>query len=565
MIIKRNLGIDLLNPAEQFPVLTLNGPRQSGKTTLVRSLFQDHAYVSLEAPEERALAREDPRGFLQQFLGGAIIDEVQYVPDLVSYIQVIVDENPIPGRWILTGSQNFTISQTVSQSLAGRTSISWLLPPTWDEIRQFKNHPKDLEEALYKGSFPRIFNENLAPGKWFSSYVNTFIERDVRSLRNIGDLTAFQNFIQLCAGRSGTLLNYSSLADDCGISQKTVKDWLNVLEASFVIFRLPAFHQNMRKKVVKMPKLYFYDSGLMCWLLGIRSPAQIRTHPLRGQIFETWVASEIIKHRTNSGERVGVYFYRDHNGAEVELVIPDVESISLVEAKSATTPSPTLFRGTNRIRKHFGQLTQRIETSVVYGGDQPWTIKNSQLIPWKCLRSLGVEKQAVVSITTSTQLKAAAEVLAIFPNKTFVRAEANELGIVWLDLHCLFQPMKVYIAARGFAAQSVTGWIPAERILHVSLNPLADGGSIIFSKRTGEIPGMAGSLDLVLDSVDRTYLYTDNIAVNGGKQNQPVSFDFGEPLHLEDAAGQSAQIRIVDVCGQSALLEYDFTCARDHS
>ncbi len=391
MLIKRNLGAKLLRLAEQFPVLTLNGPRQSGKATLVRSLFDKHAYVSLEAPDERALARKDPRGFLKPYLGGAIIDEIQNVPDLVSYIQTIVDENPIPGSWILTGYENFGLSQTISQSLAGRTSIAWLLPLTLDEIRQFNNHPKDLEETLYTGGFPRIYNEKLDPSEWFSSYINTYIEKDVRSISNIGNLATFQNFVELCAGRSGTLLNYSSLASDCGISQKTVKNWLSVLEASFIVFRLPAFHKNLRKRVVKMPKLYFYDSGLMCWLLGIRNSAQIRTHPLRGQIFKTWVASEIIKHRTNSNERGGVYFYRDHNGAEVDLVIPEIDKITLVDTKSAKTPSAALLRGTNRTKKHFSQQYQCIESSVVYGGDQFKVIKGTQLIPWQYLRSIGFD------------------------------------------------------------------------------------------------------------------------------------------------------------------------------
>ncbi len=556
MVIERNLGPNLLNLAEQFPVLTLNGPRQSGKTTLVRSLFKNHAYVSLEAPDERAIARKDPRGFLEQFSSGAIIDEVQYVPDLVSYIQVIVDERPEPGSWILTGSQNFSLSQTVNQSLAGRTSISWLLPPTWDEIRQFENHPKDLEEALFKGSFPRIYNENFKPTEWFSSYINTYIERDVRSLSNIGDLAVFQNFIELCAGRSGTLINYLSLANDCGVSQKTAKNWLSVLEASFVVFRLPAFHKNLRKKVVKMPKMFFHDSGLMCWLLGIRNPTQILTHPLRGQIFETWTASEIIKHRTNSGERRGVYFYRDHNGAEVDLVIPGLEKNTLIEAKSTKTPSVGLLRGTNRVRRHFNQLYQPTETAVVYGGDQFKEIKGNQLIPWRCLRSHFTDQEAIRSISINAPLKSDAEVVAIYPNKTFVSGIPDERGIVRLQLDFLYLPIKIYIAAAGYSALLITDWIPAERQLRIRLNPLPCGGSIIFSSRRGRVPGIEGEINLKRDSLDRTYLNTDNITINGGEQNQPVQFDLGEQLHIEDAAGQTAQVRILDLMGQATLLEY---------
>ena len=325
MIINRNLGLNLLRSAEQFPVLTLTGPRQSGKTTLVRSLFPDHAYVNLEAPDERASAKRDPRGFFRSYPNGAIIDEVQYVPDLASYIQTFVDENPVPGSWILIGSENFSVSQSMSQSLAGRTSVACLLPLTFDEVRQVEERPKDLEKALLAGGFPRVYKEDLDPSEWCSTYINDYLERGVGSLRKISDLTTFQYFLELCAERSGTLVNYSHLANACGISPKTATHWLRVLEASYVVFRLPAFHRNLHKKAVKVPKLFFYDSGLMCWLLGIREPEQIRTHPLRGQIFETWVASEIIKHRTNSGERRGMNFYRDHNGAEVSLVIPELK------------------------------------------------------------------------------------------------------------------------------------------------------------------------------------------------------------------------------------------------
>ena len=483
MIISRNLGLNLLRSAEQFPVLTLTGPRQSGKTTLVLSLFPDHAYVNLEAPDERASAKRDPRGFLGSYPNGAIIDEVQYVPDLASYIQTFVDEKPVPGSWILIGSENFSVSQTMRQSLAGRTSVACLLPLTFDEIKQLEEHPNDLEKALFTGSFPRIYNEDLDPSEWCSTYINDYLERVVRSLRKISDLTTFQYFLELCAERSGTLVNYSHLANACGISPKTATHWLRVLEASYVVFRLPAFHRNLHKKAVKVPKLFFYDSGLMCWLLGIREPEQIRTHPLRGQIFETWVASEIIKHRTNSGERRGMNFYRDHNGAEVSLVIPGIEKIELIEAKSAKTLSPSLLRETNRKIKHFGALNQQIEVSVVYGGDQHSGINGINLIPWRCMRSLGIDEEAVVSISADAPLKSDIKVLAIFPNNTFVSGSSDERGIVRLQLHSLYLPMKVYVESEGFSAKVITDWIPAEQILHIQLEPLAEGGSIATSER----------------------------------------------------------------------------------
>ena len=364
------------------------GPRQSGKTTLVKSLFKSYAYVTLEAPDERELAIRDPRSFLKQLQGGAIIDEVQYVPELVSYIQAIVDENPFPGGWVLTGSENLALSESVSQSLAGRTSVHHLLTLTWDEITRFEKYPANLEEALFTGSYPRIFNENQDPSQWLSSYVNTYVERDVRWQINVRNFIAFQNFLRLCAGRSGTLLNYSSLANDSGMTQPTVKHWLSVLEANFIVFRLAPFHHNLRKRLVKMPKFYFYDTGLLCWLLGIREPGQILFHPQRGQIFETWVVSEFMKHRANFNELHRMYFYRDHNGVEVNITIPEPERILLTEAKSSTTPSVSLLEGAKRKTNHFSELSQNIDFTVVYGGDKIKSFSGDRLIPWRCLGSL---------------------------------------------------------------------------------------------------------------------------------------------------------------------------------
>ena len=304
-MIERDLAPELIRAARQFPSITLTGPRQSGKTTLCRAVFSDHPYTTLEAPDIRALAAEDPRGFLAQFPSGAIIDEVQRVPDLLSYLQGIIDADPEPGRWVLTGSQNLSLLESVSQSLAGRTAVHHLLPLSRSEIVRFDRYPKSLEETLFAGAYPRIFDRDLDPSDWLRSYVATYIERDVRTISNVGDLPTFQRFVELCAGRTAQLVNYSSLADDCGVSQPTARTWLGILETSFLTFCLPAFHANLRKRLVKMPRLYFYDTGLVCWLLGIRSPEQLRTHPLRGPIFKTWVVSEIEKYRTHLGEPGG--------------------------------------------------------------------------------------------------------------------------------------------------------------------------------------------------------------------------------------------------------------------
>ena len=233
----------------------------------------------------------------------------------------IIDEAPKPGRWILTGSQNLYLAESVSQSLAGRTAVHHLLPLARNEVVRFVQHPRTLEEAVLAGGYPRIFDQALNPSEWLRSYVATYIERDVRAISQVGDLTIFQRFVELCAGRTAQLINYSALASDCGVSQPTARAWLGILEASFIVFRLPPFHKNLGKRLVKMPKLHFYDTGLVCWLIGIRTPEQLRSHPLRGPIFETWVISEIVKHRMNLGETRGLFFYRNRDGAEVDLVI----------------------------------------------------------------------------------------------------------------------------------------------------------------------------------------------------------------------------------------------------
>ena len=390
MLISRDLSPHLARAAAQLPVVTLTGPRQSGKTTLCRAVFPRHPYVTLEAPDVRAFATEDPRAFLAQFPDGAVIDEVQRVPELLSYLQGIVDDDPSPGRWILTGSQNLSLLESVSQSLAGRTAMHHLLPLTRGEAVRFPRHPKSLEEALLVGGYPRIFDRNLDPADWLRSYVATYLERDVRTISNVSDLTTFQRFLELCAGRTAQLLNYSSLANDCAISQPSAKAWTSILEASFVVFHLPAFHANLRKRLVKMPKLYFYDTGLACWLLGIRTPEQLRSHPLRGSIFETWVVSEIVKHRINRGETGGLSFYRESNGAEVDLVIDQPARITLVEAKSGATPSSSFFEGANRVRRHLGKLPRPCEVAVVYGGDQFQQRAEGRLIPWCMLHAAGL-------------------------------------------------------------------------------------------------------------------------------------------------------------------------------
>ena len=389
-MIERDLAPRLTRAARQWPSVTLTGPRQSGKTTLCRSLFPQHPYETLEAPDTRAFAIEDPRAFLARFPRGAVLDEIQRAPDLLSYLQGIIDADSAPGRWILTGSQNLALLETVSQSLAGRTAIYNLLPLTRGETVRFPRHPRTLDEVLFTGSYPRIFDEGIDPDEWFRSYVAAYIERDVRTIANVGNLAAFQRFVALCAGRTAQLLNHSALAGDCGVSQPTAKAWLSILETSFLIFRLPAFHANIRKRLVKMPKLHFYDTGLVCWLLGIRSPAQLRSHPLRGPIFETWVVSEVAKQRVHRGEQGGLSFYRDKNGAEADLILQGPEGPAIVEAKSAETASSGLFAGAGRVRRGLAGADGTLSAAVVYGGDRPQRRGADRLVPWRKLREFEV-------------------------------------------------------------------------------------------------------------------------------------------------------------------------------
>ena len=391
-MVDRDIESRLKMLARQFPAIVLTGPRQSGKSTLCQKVFARLPYVTLESPDVRAFSLEDPRGFLKQFPKGAVLDEIQNSPQLPSYLQEIIDRDPAPGRWILTGSHNLSVMESTSQSLAGRSAVVHLLPLSRQEVVEFSNHPKTLNETLLTGGYPRILDRKLRPSDWLASYVATYLERDVRSISNIGDLVAFQRFAQLSAGRLSQLLNLSSLAADCGISQPTAKAWASVLEASFIAFRLPSYHGNVSKRLIKMPKLHFYDTGLACWLLGMRDVAQLDVHPLRGAIFESWVVSEIIKQRYNRGESNGVYFFRDKSGLESDVLVQGRKTLKLVEVKAGQTISSNWAANMQKIMGMFARTKQGVSCVVVHGGTERQERNGVIYLPWHAIQDYSWEE-----------------------------------------------------------------------------------------------------------------------------------------------------------------------------
>jgi len=394
-MIRRHLTTALRKAAKDYPVVTLTGPRQSGKTTLVRSVFSKHDYVSLEDPDERSFALEDPRGFLRQFRGRVVLDEVQRAPELPSYIQGIVDEMDRPGQFVLTGSQNLLLLDTISQSLAGRTSMLHLFPFARSELKRrapmsisdvgrvaprSTGDDADLFDTLFRGFYPRIHDKGLDPQNWLCNYYQTYVERDVREVLNVGDLETFGRFIRLCAGRCGQLLSLSSLAADCGVSHATARRWLSTLETGFLVYLLRPHHRNFNKRLVKSPKLYFLDTGLLCYLLRIRTPEDLVSHALRGAIFETFVVSELLKNYHNRGEQPDLYFWRDSAGHEVDLIIERGDRLIPVEVKSGETVAGDFFRALDFWRRLPGQA--ECAASVVYGGGRSFKRKGVVVHSW---------------------------------------------------------------------------------------------------------------------------------------------------------------------------------------
>jgi len=378
-MIERTLTAKIIALAQKFQVITLTGPRQAGKTTLVRAAFPGLPYASLEEPDVRQIALTDPRGFLSNYPAGAVLDEVQNTPDLFSYIQRLVDEDR-QVRFVLTGSSNFLLMERISQTLAGRTAVVYLLPFSFAELAP---GAESYESLIFKGRYPRVFDRDMAPTDFYPAYIQTYVERDVRLLKNIGDSNAFIQFIRLCAGRIGQLLNYASLASDAGISPNTAKAWLSILESSYILYRLQPYYRNFSKRLVKSPKLYFHDTGVACSLLGIRDENQVNLHYMKGALFENLVIGEFIKRAFHRGENRQPYFWQDNHGREIDCLLVNGDRVTPVEIKSGKTMSTSYFDNL-RYWRPLMSLPED-QSYVVYGGDQSLQTSAGALVSWRQL------------------------------------------------------------------------------------------------------------------------------------------------------------------------------------
>jgi len=376
-MIEREASVELKNLAEQYKAIAVIGPRQSGKTTLVRQVFKHKPYVSLENPDVMAFAQEDPRGFLKQYAKGAILDEAQRVPHLFSYLQQVLDENHEAAQFIITGSNNFLLQQNITQSLAGRVGYIQLLPFSMSELGA--RAPNTLSALLHKGFYPPLYDRPFETAKWFSNYIRTYVERDVRQLKNIENLVVFDRFVRICASRVGQLLNKNSLAVEVGVDSKTIESWIGLLEASFIVYRLKPHHKNFNKRLVKMPKLYFYDVGLASALLGIQTAEQLDLHPLKGSLFENLVVIEILKNRYNRGKSNNLYFWRNNTGNEVDLILDKGLSQIPIEIKMGHTITKDYFKGI----RYWNKLSACDSGYVVYAGSEFQSRSNGlKIVPY---------------------------------------------------------------------------------------------------------------------------------------------------------------------------------------
>jgi predicted AAA+ superfamily ATPase len=383
--IKRELSGKLKELAQKFPVVAITGPRQSGKTTLAKRVFPDYKYVSLEDRDNRDFALTDPRAFLSEYKGGSIIDEIQKCPDLLSYIQTHTDKSNIPGEFIITGSENLVMAQNISQTLAGRAAYLKLLPFSISELN--KAYSSDnYEEYIFKGFYPRIYDLDINPVDWYPNYINTYIEKDVRQLKNIDKLSNFEKFLKICASYCGQIVNYSAIANDCGITHNTVSSWIGILEASYIVYLLKPHHNNFNKRIIKMPKLYFYDTGLACSLLGINSVSDVGKYYHKGALFENLIVSELLKKRFNKGKQDNLFFWRDSTGHEIDIIIDEGIKLVPVEIKSSKTINTEFYKNLKFYCTMSGM--EQKNSAVVYGGDQNQNRTLGRVMGFKSAESL---------------------------------------------------------------------------------------------------------------------------------------------------------------------------------
>jgi predicted AAA+ superfamily ATPase len=379
--VKRTIESSIKYYAKKYPVLAVTGPRQSGKTTMLKTMFPKYTYISLENPDLREFATTDPNGFFEYYSGNLILDEVQQTPALFSYIQTLVDASGKMGQFILSGSQNFHLMQHITQSLAGRVALFKLLPFDFTELQQAKLLPNDYEDILVKGSYPAIFDRALSSKVFYANYLQTYVEKDLKQLIDVRDLRQFRNFISLCAARSGQLVNLNSLGNECGISQPTAKAWLSVLESSYIVFLLQPYHVNFNKRIIKTPKLYFYDTGLLCHLLKITNPKSIQLHPLKGSLFENLIVAEAFKQNDHKYLHADFCFWRDASGNEVDLLVEHNDKLSIAEIKASSTIKNEHFKGLN----YFGALegSNVKSKNLIYTGALNQKRSQLNVVSWK--------------------------------------------------------------------------------------------------------------------------------------------------------------------------------------
>ena len=384
-MIKRKAAEKINQLAATFKAIAVTGPRQSGKTTLVKELFKHKPYISLENPDSRSFAIEDPRGFLGQFSEGAILDEVQRTPDIFSYLQEILDNNKAPGQFILTGSNNFLLQQNIAQSLAGRVAFMNLLPFSIAELYPGKKKKPGENEIMFTGLYPPVYDRKIPPQDWYPNYIRTYVDRDVRQIKNITDLIIFERFMRLLAGRTGQELNLSALAVETGVDTKTIQSWIGILESSFIIYLLKPHHRNFNKTITKRPKLYFYDTGLVCSLLGIANESQLAVHPLRGSLFECFIITELVKQRTNEGKPINLSYWRDKTGHEIDLIIDNTDTLIPIEIKAGKTINSEFFKNL----LYWNNLSGMKKGYVIYTGSEHQERSNGiQTIGWEDLASI---------------------------------------------------------------------------------------------------------------------------------------------------------------------------------